>query len=73
MVGPPKKTCFSFSSSSTLPWTNDTLGRTGRFQRLAEERSSMTTTSLAPASARAATRFDPIAPAPPVTRIRWSL
>ncbi len=56
------------SESLTSPLTNSTTSRTGlRESREPRERSSRTLT-LKPLETRALTRWDPINPAPPVTR-----
>src|SRR5262245_14572634 len=59
----------STSAASTIdPMRSSTSGRRGTFAASPEDRSSSTMTRL-PSAARAPTRWPPMAPAPPVTRI----
>lgn len=68
ICGRSKNTRLSFTSSRMSPSTNRIPGSEGTFQRTPEDRSSRMMT-CAPSSARARVRLEPMAPAPPVTRM----
>src|SRR2546427_1014012 len=63
----PKAWARSFSARIS-PYRNRTFGPFGRFHAYDDDKSSNTMTRLASSVLQARVRFEPIAPAPPVTR-----